>query len=176
MPTTASNRTVPPKQAALVKAIGKDYALTPAKPSGAYDKLAAQDGRTIVWLIPRASYVRLHFIASVKEAPKALLRDTWEAGGLTQLQATTDNVEQARKLIAWAIEHPPPKAAKKAEPKKAVAPKTRAATKTKTRVTKKRVSFRLPTGDVRTERIPEVEVKAFVKSLKAQGATEVNVS
>jgi cell division septation protein DedD len=174
MPAKASNRTVP-KQTALVKTIGKGYTLTAAKPSGAYEKLAMKDGRTLVWLIPRATYLRMHFIASTEGAPKALLKDTWAAGTSTQLKVTSDNVAQARQLVEWVEKHLPPKPVK-AAPAKKIAPKKKTTTAKKTATAKKRVSFRLPNANVRTERIAESEVKSFVASLKEQGATEVSVS
>jgi cell division septation protein DedD len=87
---------------------------------------------------------------------------------------TSDNVTQARQLVEWVEKHLPPKPVKAAPPKKVPAKKTTAAKKTAT--AKKRVSFRLPNANVRTERVAASEVKSFVASLKEQGATEVVVS
>jgi hypothetical protein len=104
MANKASNRTVPAKQPELVKALGQGYVLTPA-PSGQYSKLAPKGGKTICWLIPGKTYVRLHFIAATEGAPKTLLKDTWAgSAGMTQLKATSENLDQARSLIKWAAD------------------------------------------------------------------------
>lgn len=157
MPTKVGDPAVPK----IVKALGKGYTLTPAQPSGAYDRLSPKDGRTVAWVMPRGSYVRLMFVADATGAPKALLKDSVVTKGRVYLRVTEDNVTQARDLIAWAVEHAPAK--------------PRPTTPRRTPPVKKKVSFRLG-GKVRTEKVSETEVADFVRSLEGQGAEEIRVS
>lgn len=157
----------------IAKAIGKGYTLTPAQPSGAYDRLAPKDGRTVCWVMPRGSYVRVMFVADVTGARKGLLKDTTVTKGRVYLRVTEANVEQARSLIAFAVEHAPEK------PHPVAVGKTASSgsrpTARRTPPVKKKVSFRL--GDrIRTEKVNERDVTEFVASLEAQGATEIRVA
>jgi hypothetical protein len=161
----------------IAKAIGKGYVLTPAQPSGAYDRLAPKDGRTVAWVMPRGKYVRVMYVADVTGAPKALLKNATVARGRVFLNVTDDNIEQARELVAYAVKHEPPKANKpKPQPRTTSRRPSRSTRSTrKAAPAKKRVHFRLATGDVRTEKVNEAEVADFVKSLEGQGATEIRV-
>src|SRR5205814_3594711 len=74
-------------------------------------------------------------------------------------------------LLAWLAKNASTKPSKPKTPK-ARPPKARP---TKPRRSKQRVHFRLPTGDVRTERVPHEEVDDFVKSLDRK-STRLNSS
>jgi hypothetical protein len=172
MPKKAGDPAVPQ----IAKTIGKGYVLTPAQPSGAYDRLAAKDGPTVCWVMPRGSYIRLMFVADVTGAPKALLKDTVVTKGRVYLKVTEDNVEQARSLIAYAIERAPAKM----PPKPKAKPQPRAASRRGSKsarsrrkpsdvVAKRRIRFRTPMGEIRSEDMPESEADAFVASLKSEG-------
>jgi hypothetical protein len=165
----------------IAKAIGKGYVLTAAQPSGAYDRLAPKDGRTVAWVMPRGTYVRVMYVADVTGAPKALLKNTVVTKGRVYLKVTEDNIEQGRELVAYAVKHDPPKVDKPKAEKPKPTPRTtsrrplRSSRSSRKPAVKKRVHFRLPTGDVRTEKVNEAEVEEFVKSLEGQGATEIRV-
>jgi len=176
MPAKAGSPTVPQ----IAKAIGNGYTLTAAQPSGAYDRLAPKDGSTVCWVMPRSTYVRVMFVVDVTGAPKQLLKDTVLTKGRVYLRVTETNVEQARSLIAWAIDKAPAKTPPKTKAA-AAKPKPRTTSRRPSRSSrkppvKKRVHFRLATGGIRTEKINEAEVADFVKSLGGQGATEIRVA
>jgi hypothetical protein len=128
----------------IAKVIGKGYVLT--QPSRTARMTGSpQNGRTLAWVMPRGKYVRVMFVADVTDAPKTLLKNTTVAKGRVVVNVTEDKVDQARSLIAWAIE----KAPRKRPPRAASRRPSRSSRSSRKPRVEKRVHFRLAAGGVR---------------------------